>query len=345
MCKRRKSALCALLISFLAPLAGAQIYRIKDLGTLPSGSFSNANSLNAFGRVVGTADVVTSAGHRVHGFLWTKRGGMQDLGTLPGSNEQYFSSWATGINDFGQVTGGSWQDLTSNNVFLWTQSGGMQNLFGTPSFFAFPASINDVGQIASTGGFFIPQAALWTSAGGWQDLGGNVSYAFGINISGQVVGQAELDSLSPLHAFLWAKDNGMQDLGTLPGGTESSALGINVFGQVVGWSNSANGSSHAILWTKDSGMQDLGTLPGGTESSANSINVFGEVVGWSNSANGSPHAILWSKRSGLWDLNNLIRAGSGWVLYDATGINVWGQIVGSGIIHGQGHAFLLTPNL
>jgi probable HAF family extracellular repeat protein len=330
-------------------LGGAQVYRITDLGTLPGGSFSYANSVNGFGQVVGTADIVTSAGHRVHGFLWTKPGGMQDLGTLPGSDEQEFSSWATGINDFGQVTGGSWQDLTSNNVFLWTESGGMENLFGTPSFNAFSASINDVGQIASTGGFFIPQAALWTSATGWQDLGGYISYAFGINILGQVVGQFELDSLSPSHAFLWTKDSGMQDLGTLAGGTESAANGINAFGQIVGWSNSRNGSatSHAFLWTKDRGMQDLGTLQGGTESAANGINAFGQVVGWSNSGHSSAtsHAFLWTKRSGIRDLNNLIRAGSGWVLYNAAGINVWGRIVGYGTINGQEHAFLLTPKL
>jgi len=43
------------------------------------------------------------------------------------------------------------------------------------------------------------------------------------------------------------------------------------------------------------------------------------------------------------DLNRLIPSGSGWVLSEATGINDAGQIVGSGTVHGQQHAFLLNP--
>jgi hypothetical protein len=43
------------------------------------------------------------------------------------------------------------------------------------------------------------------------------------------------------------------------------------------------------------------------------------------------------------DLNTLIRPNSGWVLTAATDINVWGQIVGSGMLNGQAHGFLLTP--
>lgn len=44
------------------------------------------------------------------------------------------------------------------------------------------------------------------------------------------------------------------------------------------------------------------------------------------------------------DLNTLIPADSGWVLSQAQGINKRGQIVGNGVINGQAHAFLLTPN-
>ena len=45
----------------------------------------------------------------------------------------------------------------------------------------------------------------------------------------------------------------------------------------------------------------------------------------------------------LQDLNTLISSTSGWVLNSATGINIWGQIVGSGTLNGQSHGFLLTP--
>jgi probable HAF family extracellular repeat protein len=45
------------------------------------------------------------------------------------------------------------------------------------------------------------------------------------------------------------------------------------------------------------------------------------------------------------DLNSLLPADSGWELSGAVAINDSGQIVGSGIINGQTHAYLLdtTP--
>jgi probable HAF family extracellular repeat protein len=67
-------------------------------------------------------------------------------------------------------------------------------------------------------------------------------------------------------------------------------------------------------------------------------------VGIAYDANGNPyHAFLWTPAGGMKDLNNLIPAGTGWVLYWASGINVQGKITGYGILHGQYHAFLLTP--
>jgi hypothetical protein len=43
------------------------------------------------------------------------------------------------------------------------------------------------------------------------------------------------------------------------------------------------------------------------------------------------------------DLNTLIPQNLGWVLTSAADINIWGQIVGSGIRNGRPHGFLLTP--
>ncbi len=43
------------------------------------------------------------------------------------------------------------------------------------------------------------------------------------------------------------------------------------------------------------------------------------------------------------DLNTLVRGNSKWVLSSATDINVWGQIVGQGMLNGKPHGFLLTP--
>ena len=123
-----------------------------------------------------------------------------------------------------------------------------------------------------------------------------------------------------------------------------TALAINNFGRVVG-SGIVGGEDRALLWTSVNGLQDLGTLPGGNSSWAAAISDLDLVVGWSTTG-ASPnttHAMLWSRHSGMQDLNNLLASNSGWLLYEATGINVWGQVVGNGLVNGQNHAFLLTP--
>src|ERR1035437_4528743 len=114
-CKSR--FLLWLLVTFtVVPLAGAQVYRITDLGTLPAGTFSAATGINTFGQVTGYADMVNSYSARVHhAFSWTNNGGMQDLGTLPNFvDDPGFASWANGVNDPGRVVGGSWHDQEGN---------------------------------------------------------------------------------------------------------------------------------------------------------------------------------------------------------------------------------------
>jgi uncharacterized membrane protein len=100
-------------------------------------------------------------------------------------------------------------------------------------------------------------------------------------------------------------------------------------------------------------MRDLGALPGDTFSAASKINFFGLVIGISGNTvafddvdnryevTGRP--FIWSETAGMQDLNNLISTSSGWVLNSATGINIWGQIVGEGTLSGKAHGFLLTP--
>ena len=132
----------------------------------------------------------------------------------------------------------------------------------------------------------------------------------------------------------------MQDLGTL-GGQNSSATAINPAGQVIGNAETAAGAVHAFLWPGSGPLQDLGTL-GGRNSFAAAISSAGQIVGRSGSAGGVTHAFIYD--GSLRDLNNLIPAGSGWELVDATGINDTGQIVGFGRLGGKMRAFLLTAS-
>ncbi len=89
-------------------------------------------------------------------------------------------------------------------------------------------------------------------------------------------------------------------------------------------------------------MYDLGTL-GGHSSNALDINNKGQIVGNSHILNGDSHAFLYDSANGMLDLNDFIDPDSGWVLTIAYGINDLGQIIGSGEINGQTHAFLMTP--
>jgi len=178
-------------------------------------------------------------------------------------------------------------------------------------------------------------------------LGSHFSEATAINNLGQVVGVSAIDNNTAYHAFLWTKTEGMQDLGTL-GGCFSIAAAINDLGQVVGESTTGcdPSSERPFLWTKADGMQDLGAPPG-VFGGLTAINTFGQVVGTFclQPCSGSEHGFIWTKATGWLDLNDLIPADSGWVLVVPFDINAWGQITGYGLINGQVHAFLLTPNI
>ena len=166
-------------------------------------------------------------------------------------------------------------------------------------------------------------------------LGGFDSFAYGINSSGQIVGQAQTAS-GVYHAFVYSKGK-MIDLGTL-GGTSSCASAINSSGQIVGQSTTSSGASHAFLYSKGK-MKDLGTL-GGASSAAYGINDAGQVVGVSDtSSQGVHHAFLYSNGK-MTDLGTL--GGPRSIAY---AINNQGQIVGESNISlstQDTHAFLYS---
>jgi probable HAF family extracellular repeat protein len=295
-----------------------------------------------------------------------------DLGTLGGG-----TSTATGINNKGQVVGGSYlAGNAAEDPFIY--SGGVMTDLGAVGGFPISgaAAINDAGQVvgnlwSSNDASSVSHAFLYSN-GVMTDLGTmgyKASAAGGINASGQVVGWAG-DPLVKGHAFLYS-GGVMTELG-VPSGNYTTASGINDSGLVVGqvtppypgaylYSISAgtmtslgNGDavainaggqvvgeidSHAFLYSGGV-TTDLGTL-GGASSEAAGINTGGQVVGDSYTSGGADHAFLYRGGS-LLDLNSLIAPASGWTLEKANGINDSGQIVGVGSIGGQEHAFLLT---
>lgn len=266
------------------------------------------------------------------------------------------SSYATGLNDFGQVVGDStFEDIPqgpgdffeNTYSFIW-YAGKLHDINTSMEFDTYPFSepmpqkINDLGQIIGhyngasecCGGFVAPQglgrwAFIWQN-GSTQSLTG-LNTVNAINNLGEIVGtDSQTNALFPL---LW--HNGQVTIlpqlqcATCPPVYIGYALDINDLSQIVGWvyaglDSSGGGLSHAALWQNGS-VKDLGTL-GGPNSSATGINIWGQVVGFSDVDCGTQscqHTFLWEKGV-MRDLGTL----PGYRNSVPVAINALGQIVG-----------------
>jgi probable HAF family extracellular repeat protein len=235
--------------------------RLTWLGTL-GGDRSVAWGVSADGSVV--VGWAYNAAGRMRPFRWTAAGGMQDLGTLPGSDE----SVARGVSADGSVVvGWAWSDVPGyGRAFRWTAAGGMQDLgtLGGSEGGATAVSADGslvVGVADNAEGQY--RAFRWTEAGRMQDLGtlpgGCCSWALGVSADGSVVVGWAYNAAGRSRAFRWTEASGMQDLGTL-GGRSSWARGVSADGSVVvGWAENAEGWSRAFRWTAAGGMEDLNT--------------------------------------------------------------------------------------
>ena len=118
-------------------------------GTNPSPGGVSANSINNLGQVVGSSEL--SDNLTFHAFLWNKRAGMQDLGTLPGDS----NSVGLHINDDGEVSGVSLDANFSPRAFL-VRGGRMYDLndlvpADSPLFLLDACFINNKGEIVGFG--------------------------------------------------------------------------------------------------------------------------------------------------------------------------------------------------
>jgi probable HAF family extracellular repeat protein len=240
---------------------------------------------------------------------------------------------ARAINNKGQVVGDSTNIGVSSRIFLYS-NGITQDLGIEGSAY----NINNKGQVVggSSGGAFLYSNGITTI------INSNNAIAYGINDKGQVVGY----SGTPNTAFLY--DNGItNDLGTLPPYDSSAASAINNKGQVVGnlffSAFPPIYDTSAFLYSRRTGMTNLGRLlPTDIFRVAADINNKGQVVGYSGTFSGF-RAFISSDDGVLQDLNNLIPLSSGFTLNFAHAINDKGELVGTGLINGQQHGFLLRP--
>jgi probable HAF family extracellular repeat protein len=246
---------------------------------------------------------------------------MTDLGTLGGTN-----SFATDVNNRGEIVGGS--DLPDGTIgaFLW-RSGRLIDLGTLGGDFTWATAVNDRGDVvglASTAGGM--HAFVW-HRGMMQDLGAPVdgfSRAYDVNDRGQVVGEVSVDGMNSVPvrwqrggshrltgrfgvaaavndrgqvagyfydggSFLWSRGQ-LVDLGGVPGATVTQAQGINERGQVVGYTG-----IDAFLWQRGR-INALPRLTGST-TGARDINSCGQIVGYSATTPDGVnyHAVLWTR--------------------------------------------------
>lgn len=217
--------------------------KLRDLGTLPGGTVSQANGVDDAGEIAGFSNGTNVA---VHATLWNRQGTIQDLGALAGGYSQGIA-----INIGGEVVGYSLAGDGAYRGFLWTRKTGLRALpmLSSTDSDASANGINEFGEIVGGSGSY---AVLWRNDQHHtpQNLGvlpGQTwSTAFAINDVGQVVGW------SGFVAFVWSEKEGIQNLNDLiprhSGWQLSTANGINVLGQITG-QGTINGEQHAFLLT------------------------------------------------------------------------------------------------
>ena len=331
-----------------APAAAATTtYTITDLGSL-GGGVTHGLAINAAGQVTG--DSVLSQlvqvpcpvqkyggpkkcfAHPDHAFVWSN-GTMNDLGSLGG-----LSSQGVAINGSGEVVGESATKSAGPYApFLW--DGHSMKALSAPTTVH---GINDSGQIVGQcfDPVFIQTTACVVSNGTVTALPESnpsiecvyintippsIPAADAINNNGQILGNCFYSALGL--AIVWTNDTPTV-LGTLGGGA-AHPTAINSMGQVAGTSQTAAGATDGFLYSNGT-MTDLGRF------TPAAINDNAVMVGGQNIDSGGT----------VQNLNNLIPAGSGYQIQNATGINDNGQIVANAddTATGQIHALLLTPS-
>ena len=253
---------------------------MTDLGALngPNG-YSFAQLINAEGQVAGGS---TTADGGFDAVVW-HHGAISDLGTLPCPTGGC-QSFANGINDLGQIVGGSQvsdvPDPTLGfppyHAALWSRreildlGAGPNGSLGSVAF-----NINNrrqvVGRTAPPDPIegAVAHAFLWESGimhdlGVPAELGDDNSEANSLNDSGQIVGDSGvgfIESYSPDHALLWQSGH-WTDLNTLIPGDSGYylivAFDVNARGQIVVCAVQAStGNIHAaVLTPQPSGVDE-----------------------------------------------------------------------------------------
>jgi probable HAF family extracellular repeat protein len=319
-----------------ATVCSAQTYTITDLGLLSGGTESGARAINASGEVTGFAN----SGGQFANVISYSNGVITNLGTLGGT-----TGIGNAINASGNVAGYSTNAAGTYRAFV-SSDDALIDIGDLGGGSAVAYGINDSGQVVgsavtsdgSNHPFLYTEGKMLDLGTLGSPVGGNFwNSAQGINKLGVIAGTS-YNAAGNFLGFVW-KAGKMTALGAL-GGDWSDAYAINNRNQITGIAyTKQNLQAHAFLLTGKT-MKDLGTI-NGQYSWGFAINDSGVVVGQATTNSGYLAFVYSSGK--MKDLNKLIPTGTGWQLEDAYGINNAGQIVGEGMLKGQEHGFLLTP--
>ena len=266
-------------------------YEIVDLGTL-GGDTSFAWAVNENGAVSGKSQ---DADGYMKAFYWDRTNGMVPIGL----------GKSLGLNDLGQAVGNFHHH--NDFAFIWDFANGMVFLNRGDFLFATANAINNSGMAVGYARKFDDidgtKAILWDSRSDTLTILEEIespAYAFGINNSGQVVGNAGLSS----RAFFWNAAEGKMDMGSMnDSGWQYFATDINDISQSVGYAKTEAGNHYPFLWDRIQGMR---SLPGDGEALAYSINRHGHIAGAESKLIGlSGKAWLWKGDTRI-DLNETI---------------------------------------
>lgn len=252
-----------------------------DLGSVGQGD-PVVHGINDRGYVYGHATFPGAERPDPHGFFWSSRTGIVDIGKLgdfsiPGA-----------MNEAGTIVGYAGQGASSLLAFRWTLETGISDMGTLPDEFTWAIHINRAGQVVGATPF-TPGARthpfLWTPGRGLLDLGvGSTERGAGteVNDDGMVIGYL-FRSFIVSHGFIWTWETGLIEIGAGHDELRTWASDVNKRGQVVG-----HIGDRAFIWTRGQGFIDLNTLANGAPAglvldAARAISESGAILATANS--------------------------------------------------------------
>lgn len=345
----RISLIAILSISFISNTTSG--IDILDLG-VTSGSSSDAFDVTPDGNVVVGANSDTPTA-----FRWSNNV-MQSIPTLEQGFLQYGS--ARGVSNDGNIIVGYSGSLSNGRAFRWTSNSGsvgLGNLSGGTVSVARGVSgdgnivvgYDGLGSFGST-----TRAFVWTSQTNMVQLApltdGTYSRADAITEDGKyIVGTS--NTYDGYHAVLWSINGTVRDLGIMAGAIGNYAVAVSADGRtIIGSSQIANGSYRPFMWEESTGYRDLGELNIGKNTNAYGLSLDGKLVVGVSGSLSSGTAFIYSSNV-MYNLYDILVSQKVKGIQNWTGLTVAGavsgdpingyNIVGSGIISGNRHAFLV----